>query len=130
MSEVKTTGSFRSNTIDVDQMWGQRDNKNTCSDYIADSRIRRKYIDKAHSEIETLVKELKGDENFSKSRYARRKEIHYLIDFTLRMSNEDMLSLVEANYSLKNFILKVYEIRKESDRRATAKIGYNPHLKR
>ena len=102
-------------TINVDQVW-MTGKGNPCKEYVAESKMRRKFINKINNNLRELSIELKGKTIFPDDRYHTENKISYLVDRAEDLPIEDKISIVDKDYTLGEFLNAVYEIRKRNFR--------------
>lgn len=113
------------NTIDVDQIW-MRGKMNPCSNYVLYAKVNSKYIEPIYNDLTELSKSLRNQENFSRLANANQKRIYNCLDYVDTMGAQDLNELLEKEYSVVEFLLKVNEIRRRNVDKSINRQGYRP----
>tara|TARA_R110002020_G_scaffold9539_2_gene37445 strand:- start:10047 stop:10397 length:351 start_codon:yes stop_codon:yes gene_type:complete len=105
-------------TINVDELW-MTGSKNVCSEYVLLAKIRRKYINNIEENIKFLSRNMKGTNVFDDTTYKTKQKILYLVDALEGFDCEELRPLAESNVSMEQFIMLVYEARKQKNKGIT-----------
>lgn len=122
---INVKQSIKMNTIDVDQIW-MRGKMNPCSNYVLYAKVNSKYIEPIYDDLTELSKSLRNQENFSRLANANQKRIYNCLDYVDTMGAQDLNELLEKEYSVVEFLLKVNEIRRRNVDKSINRQGYRP----
>lgn len=122
---INVKQSIKMNTIDVDQIW-MRGKMNPCSNYVLYAKVNSKYIEPIYNDLTELSKSLRNQENFSRLANANQKRIYNCLDYVDTMGAQDLNELLEKEYSVVEFLLKVNEIRRRNVDKSINRQGYRP----
>ena len=122
---INVKQSIKMNTIDVDQIW-MRGKMNPCSNYVLYAKVHSKYIEPIYDDLTELSKSLRNQENFSRLANANQKRIYNCLDYVDTMGTQDLNELLEKEYSVVEFLLKVNEIRRRNVDKSINRQGYRP----
>lgn len=110
------------NTIDVDQIW-MRGKMNPCSNYVLYTKVHSKYIQPIHDNLTELSKLLRKSKKFSRLATANQKRIYSWLDYVDTMGAQDLNELLEKEYSVVEFLMKVDEIRGRNTNKSVDRSG-------
>jgi hypothetical protein len=122
---INVKQSIKMNTIDVDQIW-MRGKMNPCSNYVLYAKVHSKYIEPIYNDLTELSKSLRNQENFSRLANANQRRIYNCLDYVDTMGTQDLNELLEKEYSVVEFLLKVNEIRRRNVDKSINRQGYRP----
>lgn len=122
---INVKQSIKMNTIDVDQIW-MRGKMNPCSNYVLYAKVHSKYIEPIYDDLTELSKLLRNQENFSRLANANQRRIYNCLDYVDTMGTQDLNELLEKEYSVVEFLLKVNEIRRRNVDKSINRQGYRP----
>jgi uncharacterized protein YaaR (DUF327 family) len=110
------------NTIDVDQIW-MRGKMNPCSNYVLYAKVHSKYIQPIHDNLTELSKLLRKSKKFSRLATANQKRIYSWLDYVDNMNSDGLNELLEKEYSVVEFLMKVDEIRGRDTNKSVDRSG-------
>jgi hypothetical protein len=97
--------------------------KNACSEYVLLAKIKRKYINDIEDNIKFLARNMKGTEIFDDTTYKTKQKILYLVDALEGFDCDELRPLAESDVSVEQFIMLVYEARKQKIKGITEECG-------
>jgi hypothetical protein len=103
-----------------------RGKMNPCSNYVLYAKVHSKYIEPIYDDLTELSKSLRNQENFSRLANANQKRIYNCLDYVDTMGTQDLNELLEKEYSVVEFLLKVNEIRRRNVDKSINRQGYRP----
>lgn len=122
---INVNQSIKMNTIDVDQIW-MEGKMNPCSEYILYTKVYNKHIQPIYDNLTEFSKSLRNQENFSRLANANQKRIFTCLDYVDTMGTQDLNELLNEEYSMVEFLLRVNEIRRRNTDKSINRQGYRP----
>lgn len=119
---INVKQSIKMNTIDVDQIW-MRGKMNPCSNYVLYAKVHSKYIQPIHDNLTELSKLLRKSKKFSRLATANQKRIYSWLDYVDNMNSDGLNELLEKEYSVVEFLMKVDEIRGRDTNKSVDRSG-------
>ena len=108
------------NNVDVSEMY-KTGRKGVCTDYVLFNKIRRKYFNKIKSQIDELSDEVKNKLIFSRSKSLNKQKIYHILEYVDKFDVYELSKLLKKEYTLIQFIFKIYEIRREKAKQNSIK---------
>ena len=108
------------NNVDVSEMY-KTGRKGVCTDYVLFIKIRRKYFNKIKSQIDELSDEVKNKLIFSRSKSLNKQKIYHILEYVDKFDVYELSKLLKKEYTLIQFIFKIYEIRREKAKQNSIK---------
>ena len=108
------------NNVDVSEMY-KTGRKGVCTDYVLFNKIRRKYFNKIKLQIDELSDEVKNKLIFSRSKSLNKQKIYHILEYVDKFDVYELSKLLKKEYTLIQFIFKIYEIRREKAKQNSIK---------
>jgi hypothetical protein len=101
-------------TINVDELWTRTGNVSCCTEYVYYAKIKRKYLNYINDNIENLSEDFVNSKLFSDSKTLNERRIHYIVKSVDKFDVHDLKKLLDEDYSIIDFLNKVYAIRERN----------------
>ena len=108
------------NNVDVSEMY-KTGRKGVCTDYVLFNKIKRKYFNKIKLQIDELSDEVKNKLIFSRSKSLNKQKIYHILEYVDKFDVYELSKLLNKEYTLIQFIFKIYEIRREKAKQNSIK---------
>ena len=108
------------NNVDVSEMY-KTGRKGVCTDYVLFNKIKRKYFNKIKLQIDELSDEVKNKLIFSRSKSLNKQKIYHILEYVDKFDVYELSKLLKKEYTLIQFIFKIYEIRREKAKQNSIK---------
>ena len=106
--------------LDTSEMY-KTGRKGVCTDYVLFNKIRRKYFNKIKLQIDELSDEVKNKLIFSRSKSLNKQKIYHILEYVDKFDVYELSKLLKKEYTLIQFIFKIYEIRREKAKQNSIK---------
>jgi hypothetical protein len=98
----------------VDELWTRTGNVSCCTEYVYYAKIKRKYLNYINDNIENLSEDFVNSKLFSDSKTLNERRIHYIVKSVDKFDVHDLKKLLDEDYSIIDFLNKVYAIRERN----------------